>query len=115
MKIRAFILLLSLSVYYLDVMAAVDVCNRMEKKTTSCKQSENKCSSQPEKQCPKEPGGDCSEICVTCPFLYNALMAHRFSMPLCSTQLRKTFPRYDVNLVNEYCANTWKPPNSFFI
>jgi hypothetical protein len=115
MTVRAIILLLCISVYHLDVMTAVDVCNRMGEKTASCKQTESKCGSQSNTQCPKEADEDCAKICVNCPFFFNAVIAQGISLTLHSIELSRNFPRYEVNVIHEFFTKAWKPPNSFSI
>ena len=94
LKIRAFILLLCLSIYYLDIVAAVDACQRVEEETsscngetrsckeesssceeeTSCKEETSSCgkastcNNNTSNSCPSNSNDDCTKVCITCPF-----------------------------------------------
>ena len=110
MKIKAFILLLALSVYYLDIAAAVTACSMIEKRSGCCKKAMTE-KSEPGK-CPSNSTDDCKTVCITCPQFYTAVISPVILLSFNFIRLTKNFANYSETIIGEFYTKAWKPPDS---
>ena len=109
LKIKAFILLLALSVYYLDIAAAVTACRMIEKRSGCCKKTMTE-KSKPGK-CPSNSTDGCKTVCITCPQFYTAIISPVISLSFDFIQLTKNSANYNETITGEFYAKSWKPPD----
>lgn len=110
MKIKAFILLLSIAVNYVDIMAAVKACEMIKQKTSCCKKNCSK--KQAPAKCPSSSSNDCSKNCIVCPQAYITIISSSAIFNLGFILLSTRFPEHQVNTIIGFYTKAWKPPNA---
>ena len=100
---------MALSVYYLDIAAAVTACRMIEKRSGCCKKMMTE---KPKSgKCPSNSTDDCKTVCITCPQFYTATISPVILLSFNFIELTKNFASYTETIISEFYAKAWKPPD----
>ena len=108
MKLKAIILLLCFSVYFIDNFAAASSKNMKTEKSMCCKM---KAKMPAHQSCPQKHK-DCGNSCFNCPLFYSTTLPSVISISISSFQIEKRYTILPQQKTRTYHTEIWKPPNS---
>jgi len=116
MKIAAFILLMSLGVYFAETVdIPLNGCGGGNGTTTACmKMSGDACPMCHKNAAPKKGTKGCgnASVCVDCPLCYNLLPANYTAIGTVVLKNKTQYTERAANLIPGYITARWKPPNA---